>query len=158
MNIPEEVQQFKILVSEFCAWAEPPIKAEGDELYQALRYASALHYFALTMPYAECESTYNPPTIDKIQCRHIYERFGSLPVNYYFEVFEPVTNQADEPVTGDAADDFLDMYVDLKGGLLLYEQGQIQNAVFHWKFTFGVHWGRHATSALRVLHCYWTKQ
>ena len=51
MNIPEEVEQFKTLVSEFCEWAETPIEPE-DELYQALRYASALYYLAITMPNA----------------------------------------------------------------------------------------------------------
>jgi hypothetical protein len=68
-------------------------------------------------------------------------------------VFDPIEVPASESVTGDLADDLMDIYCDLKG-LRYCDDGHTFQAVFHWSFTFAVHWGRHATSALRALHCY----
>jgi len=59
-----------------------------------------------------------------------------------------------DPVCGDIADDFSDIYQDVKSGLLAYELGRKSQAVWHWRFTWGIHWGEHATSALRALHSY----
>jgi hypothetical protein len=81
-------------------------------------------------------------------------RFTALPFQYYSEIWNPVLVPTDETVTGNIADDLADIYFDLKQGLLYMDDGHPFQAVFHWTFMYGVHWGRHATTALRVLHCY----
>ena len=64
----------------------------------------------------------------------------------------------EEPVVESLADDFADIYRDVKAYLRIYEQGTtdaINEAVWHWRFLLSSHWGRHATSALdalQVLH------
>ncbi|MDQ0427430.1 hypothetical protein QOZ98_000255 [Planomicrobium stackebrandtii] len=46
------------------------------------------------------------------------------------------------------------IYRDIKKGLILYEQGHSMEAIWEWKFGFEVHWGEHATSAIRALHSF----
>jgi hypothetical protein len=78
-----------------------------------------------------------------------------LPLQYYWEIFAPSDLKGDkEPVCGDLFDDFLDIYADLTDGLWLYDRQHFEMAVFTWRLMFGVHWGRHAVSAMHALHSY----
>ncbi|MGO9116265.1 MAG: DUF5063 domain-containing protein [Desulfomonilaceae bacterium] len=157
MEIPNEVRQFYETAKEFCRWSEEGPFEDEDEAYTALRLVSSIYHQALTLPGVNCEDDeLSGEGITKLDSKHIHRRFGSLPFQYYFEVFHPVTKKPEEPVTGDIADDLMDIYIDLKEGMLLYEKDKPTNAVWQWSFTFGVHWGRHATSVLRALHCYQT--
>ena len=72
------------------------------------------------------------------------------PHEIYWEVFEPY--HLDEPVCGSLTDDILDIYGDVKEGILLYERNEHIEAIWHWKFNFDTHWGHHAVDAIRVLH------
>lgn len=52
-------------------------------------------------------------------------------------------------------DDLHDVYVDLQLGLSMFDRGEpcaLINAMWEWKFTFVVHWGKHLTHALSILH------
>jgi hypothetical protein len=70
---------------------------------------------------------------------------------YYREVFNPYADVSEEEVTGDILDDLDDIYRDLRRGLLHWRAGQAGHALWHWRFHFEIHWGEHATSALRAL-------
>jgi hypothetical protein len=70
--------------------------------------------------------------------------------DHYWEVFNPY--YLDEPIGTSLSDDVLDIYKDVKQGLVLYEKKQHLEAIWHWKFTFEVHWGSHAVNAIRALH------
>jgi hypothetical protein len=97
--------------------------------------------------------------VTKLGSQHFYERFSNLPFQYYREIFHPlaIAESPEEPVIGDIVDDLMDIYIDLKEGILLYESGKPLAAVFHWRTLFGFHWGRHATCAIRALHIYATE-
>ena len=77
----------------------------------------------------------------------------------YFDPSEPPDSN-DEPVMGNLADDFTDIYRDIKPGLKAWDSMDdklLPEIVFDWKFPlFGTHWGVHAVSAMRALHplCY----
>ncbi|MCE4557500.1 DUF5063 domain-containing protein [Roseateles cellulosilyticus] len=71
---------------------------------------------------------------------------------YYREVFDPDPQLNDEVVIGDVADDLLDIYLDLRRGLLTFERGEDQKALWHWSFSHRIHWGRHCVGALMGLH------
>lgn len=75
-----------------------------------------------------------------------------LPFQYYWEVFNPAKEAVHEPVCGDLFDDFLDICGDLSAGLWLYDHKHYEAAVFTWTQMFGIHWGRHAVSAIHALH------
>lgn len=154
MEIPSEVQEFYRMAKEYCQWAENGPEQGSDELYQAMKHLSALYRQALIMPSSDSEGDELEVGITKLDSEHVYRRFSSLPFQYYHEIFHPVTQEPEEPTTGDLADDLMDIYIDLKEGVLLFEIGKPANAVFQWGTTFGFHWGRHALSALKAMHCY----
>jgi hypothetical protein len=55
---------------------------------------------------------------------------------------------------GDLADDLVHIYRHLAAGLRLHELGKVDDALWEWGFNFQAHWGEHASSAIRALHCY----
>src|SRR5213078_2132050 len=71
----------------------------------------------------------------------------------YWECSNPYVRE--ELMAGSLADDFADIYRDIKPGLLSYETGgstSQEAAVTEWRSGMLSHWGQHATGALRVLH------
>jgi hypothetical protein len=155
MEIPKIVERFYDLAVEYCRWAGSGPSEKEDEVYTALQMVAALYLQALVLPNVDPGEEDIPDMgITKLGSQHVYERFNSLPFQYYREIFHPlaIAESPEEPVIGDIADDLMDIYIDLKEGILLYESGKPVAAVFQWRTAFGFHWGRHATSALRVLH------
>jgi hypothetical protein len=70
--------------------------------------------------------------------------------DFYWEVFNPYELEA--PVGASLSDDILDIYKDVKKGILLYEKNKHIEAIWEWKFGFEIHWGSHAVDAIRALH------
>jgi len=71
----------------------------------------------------------------------------------YWHCFNPYVRE--ELMAGSLADDFADIYRDIKPALLHYESGRATAqvaAVYEWRSGMLSHWGHHATGALRVLH------
>lgn len=68
----------------------------------------------------------------------------------YQEIFDPVAEN--EAVTGTLSDDLADIYKDLKGPLLSFNQGHEADALWQWKFNLKTHCGNHLVDALRVIH------
>ena len=50
-------------------------------------------------------------------------------------------------------DDLGDVYKDVRAGLVLYESGEPNEALWHWQYLHRIHWGRHAVGALFALQC-----
>jgi hypothetical protein len=75
-------------------------------------------------------------------------KFGQF--DCYWEVFDPYN--LEEPVVASLTDDVLDIYKEVKKGILLYELNEQVEAVWHWRFSFETHWGSHAVGAIRALH------
>ena len=71
----------------------------------------------------------------------------------YWECSNPYVRE--ELMAGSLADDFADIYRDIKPGLLSYDAGGATSreaAVTEWRSAMLSHWGQHATGALRVLY------
>ena len=156
-DVNDPIKDFYDSASNYCLWAEIDSNDKKKELFSALSFLSSLYYKALFLPIVEMEEEISGRKLSKMQYSNIYKRFSSLPVHKYFEVYNPLTIKPEKPTAGDIADDLMDIYLDIKEGMLLYEQGKINEAVFFWKFSFGIHWGYHITSALKVLHFFATK-
>jgi hypothetical protein len=84
------IDTFAALARSYCEWAESPTDiGEDAEVANALSHLSSLYVAALQLPEGEpgdgeIEST------SQEEWRKIYLRFGSLPVDRYFEVFNPL--------------------------------------------------------------------
>jgi hypothetical protein len=74
------------------------------------------------------------PEIARGEKQAALKRFGEFPFQYYWEVFNPVTATPEEPVCGAIADDFADIYCDVKSGLLAYDLGRHPQVVWCWRF------------------------
>ena len=62
-------------------------------------------------------------------------------------------NDEDQIESGSLADDFTDIYFDLKSGLEIYDQGDesLDLAQKKWLDTFQLHWGQHLFDAIFAL-------
>jgi hypothetical protein len=149
----DAINQFATATQEFCGWAESASAAGEIEMFIARRHLARLTSLALDLPKSESDDI-APVEISHEDWTAMYKRFGALPVNYYGHCFDPLQVPAEEPTLGDLADDLADIWRDLKEGLILWEAGHMNAAVFEWRENFTIHWGRHAASALYTLHCW----
>jgi hypothetical protein len=72
----------------------------------------------------------------------------------YWEVFEPFAKNRPDPIYGSISDDLADIWRDVKMGLSTFDSGKpncIKDAVWHWRFSFGSHWGHHVAGAIWAL-------
>jgi hypothetical protein len=145
----EQVTEFAKAAENFCIWTEGmPTDALG-EARSARKLLIELLRCAIELPNGEPGR--DAPEISDEEYQKIYNRFESLPFKFYSECFNPLTIPAEEPVTADLADDLADVWRDLKRGLLLYQAGHWDAAVWEWHLHFDSHWGHHATGALYAL-------
>jgi len=69
-------------------------------------------------------------------------------------VYDPVSPNDREVIDADLADCLADIYIDLKVGLMHYEEGTIEHqseAVWKWKFGTD-HWGTHVAEVMLPIH------
>ena len=71
---------------------------------------------------------------------------------YCREYFDPDPTCDDESGIGDFEDDLHDTYKDVRGNLVLYDQGRVADATWQWAFDHRVHWGRHAAISFFAWH------
>lgn len=139
----------------FCAWCKSDPDTESKEAQYALSLLVRLYSQALELDAPmEFDSDIKTDPIDDNQWREIVGRAGALPFNYYSTIFNPLVVPSEEPVVGDLADDIADIYRDLCTGVALFDSGYKAEAQWELYFSFHSHWGRHASSAIAVLHCW----
>lgn len=151
----DPVERFAEVAARFCAWAESSPKPAMEEALTALRLLSALYSAALELPEATpADEDLESLLYDRYQT--VFRRFGSLPVGYYSTSLDPLKVPSDEVGIGDVADDMASIYLDLVGPLYWYREGRAGEATWEWRFAFTLHFGHHLTSALRVLHLWYS--
>ena len=151
-----QLDDFAQEARSFCRWATG---ADGTPMSAplALRRVSTLYAAALdlTSPFtqdmSEDVAEVEPPPGS---VRMVAARASELPLQIYWQVFDPIATPCEEPVAGSIVDDLVDMYQDVARGLVLFDSGDRDGALWEWAFNFRIHWGEHATGALRALHAY----
>ena len=68
----------------------------------------------------------------------------------YYEIHDPFKNEG--TVGALLSEDLLDIYVSLKSGVIYWDTGRTEEALWEWTFEFNAHWGDHLVDALRALH------
>jgi len=140
----------------FVEWADGTSDPHALTAPVALRRVVAVYVAALALPqpWSERVSNHRAPVADlSLRLAAVHRRAQAIPLQHYSEIFSPLVPQ-DAPVVGDLADDLKDIYRDLAAGLHLYDDDKIDDALWEWGFNFQAHWGEHASSAIRALHCY----
>lgn len=151
-------ERFAAEARRFVDWADGSECVDTLSAPLTLRRLVALYAAALDLPQPWTRGVAvgrqdEPPFFgERVQA--VRARAASIPLQHYGEIFSPLVAAPDEPVVGDLADDLLDIYRDVALGLHLYDGGRLDDAVWQWGFNFQIHWGKHASSAIRALHCY----
>lgn len=141
----KEVEDFLKAAVDYCNFVDFLNSYHGNDTFQKLHITiSELYTKALALP--EVEPEYDGSMDVDFFMPHVDLREQSV----YWELFDPY--QLEEPLSGNLTDDILDIYSDIKRGLVLYEQGEHVEAVWEWRYHFEIHWGNHAASAIRALH------
>lgn len=143
----EEVGAFVASARTFCEFVETAstIECVAMRLLRGRNTLASLVAAATSLPLVEPTSD-EPLVWDEKPAE--WPGFGSHEL--YWMVFDAYVDDAS--VAGLLSDDFLDIYLDLKRGLVAFDDGRELDAVWEWRFHFDCHWGRHAFSALRALH------
>ncbi len=155
MDYEAAIDSFIAVAAEYCDWLEAPPLSMAQEHFAATGLVARLYASAIQLP--DVDPDYLPlmpqaPALERFAAETVRLRLRSFPFQHYWEVFHTLTTEAEEPCLGDITDDLADIYHDVKEGLLALKISGRPLAVWHWRFTFSVHWGRHASSALRALH------
>ena len=149
------VEEFARTTREFSEWClSRPGQAQAEARI-ALSFLLRLYAHALALQFPEnMNDELEGERADDATWRRVFERAGALPFNYYWEVYHSHTVPPEEPVVADLADDLADIYRDLSEGLSLHGGGHVAEAEWTFLFSFQSHWGRHASSAIKALHCW----
>jgi hypothetical protein len=167
-----ELDAFVPLVRAFAALIEkareeePAVMLTRGHFLIAQLYATALKLPSTDILFAGREDepedddnpipqfVHDPDHGDQEEWSQLYHglgrKFGKW--NYYREVFDPYKPTTEAEVTGSLADDFADIYRDLRSGLRKWDRGDTGGALWEWRFGLENHWGEHATGSLRSLH------
>ena len=153
--MPTNLDRFAEAAEDYCAWCVALSGPPTTEALRAIRHLSTLYSLALDLrlppdPDPELEGHWT----DNETWQGIFKRCSVLPVSYYAESLDPLTVPPGDSGLGDLADDLADIHRDLTCGLSLYRDGHTTEAEWEWRHSFQSHWGRHASSALRALDCW----
>ena len=149
----EKTEQFIAAARRYCEWAESNYRPDLKSTMQALELITELYLCGVRLSSEVKNMKYPDARFPKIREKFRGGCRGSLPFNSYSEIFNPIPVPAEEPVTGSLHDDIVSIYEDISDGLSLLDAGHRQHAARTWIINI-FHWGEHATSAIRALHCY----
>ena len=146
------LKAFAAIAREFCEWCEGE-SLGADANRSAARWLAQLHAAALTLPDVEPDNGNGLPDLPATTVATTRRNFAPYNGMYYRECFDPDPTLDDTPEMGDVGDDLLDIYKDIRAGLLVFDAGETNEALWHWAFLHRVHWGRHVVGALFALQC-----
>jgi Domain of unknown function (DUF5063) len=147
-------RRFRKAVAGLELWLRTDFPSELAAAHAALRTLAALYSAGLDLP------SYGKPatkrraaaaSVSDEEWRGVLRCATKLPFQYYSELFDPHKIPPEEPVTGNIADDLADIYRDVVVGARLFDAGDQAGALWQWVFHLAIHWGEHATSAMRAL-------
>ncbi|MCZ8374461.1 MAG: DUF5063 domain-containing protein [Beijerinckiaceae bacterium] len=93
----------------------------------------------------------DPPGIDYVTRRQLVESaFPAL--GFYHSIDHIEVDKLVEPSIGDAVDDLADIYADLHAVVWRWKNTSKEDAIWHFRFTFQTHWGRHLIDLRSHLH------
>ncbi|MCK6439876.1 MAG: DUF5063 domain-containing protein [Planctomycetes bacterium] len=153
------IDDFLPVARAYCEFIEHPPDIEKEEFNkQLLQRLAALFHAGSHLLYLD--SGEDEPEIDFVPKEAIQKlteglKASKLDMDCYWVSLDPLKFDSEKVETGCGSlfDDLLDIYRDVKQGILMYEHGcDPRNAYWEWAFGFQSHWGRHAAEAIFALH------
>jgi hypothetical protein len=125
---------------------------EVDRVRQAAVVIADLYAAGLRL-YRPAQVTSEPSDADVVVPDFgLPSTWPGLGASYYSETLEPLDVIDQSVGLGDLNDDILDIYKDVREGMVYFQHGCHQHATWHWWLMFHSHWGDHAVGAMRILH------
>jgi hypothetical protein len=157
---PSPIEAFAACAETYCAWASG---ADGSLMTErgALQQVSQIYTAALLLPQPWTDGlAVDTPRValSRSDLDAVQSRAATLQGQFYFEVFDPYETPPETPVVGHLTDDLGDIYRDIARGLVLFNNQRLDEALWEWAFNFRIHWGEHATGAIRALHAYLSQE
>jgi len=158
-----EVENMKLQVISFCDFIETfEPETEMIFLVQLQKNLLTLYQAGLNLGWIDLESDVDyEEELNKDELEKTFHFTAQrLPIQYYWEIFDPHDKTDNQAVCGDLLDDIIDIYKDIKSVLLILHIGtedSIGEAIWQFKFYFQAHWGDHCINALRAIHHYLQK-
>jgi Domain of unknown function (DUF5063) len=149
-NESQTVFDFAATARGFCLWCEDD-RAERTDACVA-SWLARLYGFGVVLPSVDSDNEDGLPDLPADVLARVQANLASFNGRYYREVFDPAPDLDDEAVMGDIGDDLLDTYKDVRRGLMLFDDGDVAEALWQWSFLHRIHWGRHCAGALLALH------
>jgi len=151
-SISVATRSFTEIAQGFCSWCEGASLGDHPE-GAAAGWLGKLYSAGLALPQVESNGSEGLPDIPAGALESATRNLAFFGGMYYREYFDPNPLLTEESGMGDVRDDLQDTYQDIRRGLVLFDHGQVNEAVWHWAFLHRVHWGRHAVGAMYALHC-----
>jgi len=142
------MEHFVELVRKYLGLIEARGSLSADALLrQAASLLPQIYASGLDLPDLSPTSEVASPHVDSPR-RELADILGTRDV--YSEVFDPRTK--DEAIQTTLSDDLSDIFTDLKRALIEFDSGNVNHAVWSWRFTLAGHCGDHIVDAMRVIH------
>lgn len=151
----EAAAGFAALARRYCRWAEAAPGEARAEILLARELLAALQYTRLLLPETAVGGEHETAAVPQSHWDEVRRRFEVLPIDEYWEVYDPFSDEA--PVVVSVADSLADIDRDLRQGLDLFDAGAVREAAWHWRVLHGVHWGRQLLGAQRAIHAWLTR-
>ena len=156
-----EVQEFIRCGREFCGWYDRVPSAEDMSWVRGMHLALVDLYragFVLNLGEIEdCGDEPELPAEESANILSIEARFGT-PFgirNFYAHAFDlEKVGDPETLVCGSIADDLCDIQDDIRTGLNRWDiasERERMHWIWDWRFTFKLHWSRHAVGAMRAM-------
>ncbi len=100
-------------------------------------------------PFGSPGETENEPPASRVTHAELAARF---PEYGYYAVVDPLDPLEGKAMVGDAIDDLMDITNELTKVLWRFEEVSADDAHWHFRFLFGVHWGLHLRNLAHYLH------
>ena len=152
------VERFVTEAQLFAQWATAATDEDAFAVRSGLLRLTHLYSAGLELPVSSGDIETDKSIsvrVDDAEWKQVFAHAAaSLPFDLYGEVYDPLPVPPEEPVVGSLADDIADVYRDVVTGLRHFQADRRAAALWEWTFSLQNHWGQHATSAIRALHCW----
>ena len=155
----EMVSTFVTRAAEYCTFVENATNfSRVDFVQKSIRLFSGLYAAMANMPdIPNATETVNEKFVNEQEWHKIYNQIHSK-LGYhddYVDVYDPVAKEDQDVSLVSLADNYADVYQDLKDFVTLYSMGNEEvmiDALWECRMNFEEYWGPKLLSALRTLH------
>jgi len=155
----ESVSEFISNAAEYCTFLENTSNfSRTDFVKRAIELFSALYFYGNKLPSFELEEEAQlEKFVTELDWNSIYDKVKEK-LGYhdeYLDLYDPVAKEEEELSILSLADNFADIYQDLKDFTTIYGIGNeemMQAALWELNYNFEQYWGPKLLNALRILH------